>query len=989
MNLKHTIVLAVFALPALVWWFAPGYVVDGTDITFPLNPQIALQRSFYAWDNIDNAGSYQTAIQLNLARQPIHLFLSFLQITGLSIGDISKIWYFTLLFLSGVAFYFFIDQLRQWITAYKIHPLFCALFYMYNPYFMQLISDQAIMLTYVSVPLLAGFCLHALRRRKIFPDMLWIGMTWFFYSPVNPNSFASGLLLWMMILIVASYHLWRSANQETIRFAKIFYIVLAATTIVVNARVILPYYQYLSSDLAIIQQTSKDWLSGVSKNTTFPKSAQLIGAWDWFENFNGEAYAPYAAWYQEFFVKLLGVLLPLLVVLAIVIARDKFTWFFAGVAVAGVILSTGTHPPFGFVYQFLYDHVPGFWIFRSPWYKFSFWVVFSYAFFFGKFTTSIIQKLGSKQVRLVDVLVWNKRALTYALVYGGIIWYVILYSWPLFNGWRFTRPEERKGNLPATQVKIPAYVFQTADFINKQQEEGSIIFLPQVELNYSIYFWGYGNLQPPLFYLLNKNQIIYLPFDNQVAITQNLLQFKKYFYHDLQYQAQKFANLTSAKFIILQKDFNYQPFKVNEDKQFFQTRLDSSRIFEKIASFDEWIIYKNPQALPPLYGNRFIVVPDKLPSLANITADGLVYAHQNQLPSDTVNAIKTNSQNVDLSQFQLAGDQLIKSFQFDNPQVAVVESIKTSETKLLVNDSPYTISADNKVDVARLPVGNNTVSIPVRLSENMVKNPNFNSGLDNWELANLSEDISANMKKHFQAAPGQFTLYSSGKNLGIFQYVKKDDKTQVYSISFEFNKQDRSASRVVLYDDIQGELVADVLPSGNIWQSYQKLIKLDPTTKKFSINFFAATGQESTILVRNVRIRKVITPIISLQFYPQSQWDSIQKLASQPAPEITINSQDKTAVDFNVQSDGPIYLVFNQTYHPLWRLSGNYPDYADHFVANGFSNGYYLAKAGNYHLKLEFVGQANLILGWQITIVGSFALLAIYLVQAVKSKHII
>lgn len=989
MNLKHVLILIIFALPALIWWFAPGYVVDGTDITFPLNPQFSLQRSFFAWDNIDNAGSYQTAIQLNLARQPIHVFLSFLSAANLPIWDISKIWYFTLLFLSGVTFYFFIHQLRQWITAYKIHPLFCALFYMYNPYFMQLITDQAMMLAYVFVPLLAGLCLHALRKRKIFPDMLWIGITWFFYSPVNPNSFASGLLLLIMILVMAGFHILKNGDKEAIRFAKTFYIILALTTIIVNARIILPYWQYLAVDLTTIQEASKDWLSGVSKQTTLTKSARLIGAWDWFENFNGEAYTPYAVWYQQFVVKILTMMLPLLVFWAMIKGRDKFTWFFGGLAVVGIIFSTGIHPPLGFLYQFFYDHVPGFWIFRSPWYKFSLWITFSYAFFYGKFATGVIQLLGAKTVRLVDVLMWKKRALIYAFVYAGVILYLIVIAWPLFSGWRFTRQEERRGNLPATQVKIPAYVFQTADFINNQEIDGSIILIPQVVLNYSIYFWGYGNLQPPIFSLLAKNSILYVPFDPKRGVAQNLSQFKEYFYEGLQYQAQKFANLTSSNFIIFQKDFNYLPFRVHEDKQFFQSRLDNSPVFEKIASFGEWSIYKNPQASPLLYGAPFITVPEKLSDLANIPTERLIYAPYDQLPQNAANIIKISSQNADLSQFKLEGNQLVSSFQFSQPQIGILESPKIADTKLFVNGITYAAFINDKTKAAYLPAGVSSISTPIKLSENMVKNSNFDSGLANWEFANLSEEITANMKKYFQTTAGQLTLYSPGKNLGIFQYIKRDDDSTRYVISFDFNKPDQSSSKIVLYDDIQGEIVSDVLPPGGTWQSYQKIVRLDPTTKKFSINFFSATGQESTFSIRNLQIRKIITPLASLQFYAQSQWDNIQKLASQPAPKITISSQDKTSVDFEVKSDGPAYLVFNQTYHPLWKLSGNYPDPIDHFIANGFGNGYYLAKGGDYHLKLEFAGQANLILGWQITIVGSFVLLAIYLVLAVKSRRLI
>jgi len=43
---KYILIIFLLSLPPLLWWILPGHVIDGTDIVFPLNPFINLQRSF-------------------------------------------------------------------------------------------------------------------------------------------------------------------------------------------------------------------------------------------------------------------------------------------------------------------------------------------------------------------------------------------------------------------------------------------------------------------------------------------------------------------------------------------------------------------------------------------------------------------------------------------------------------------------------------------------------------------------------------------------------------------------------------------------------------------------------------------------------------------------------------------------------------------------------------------------------------------------------
>ena len=51
------IVLAVFSLTPLIWFFGKeGYLINGVDTNFPLDPVVWFQRRFFVWNSVANAG---------------------------------------------------------------------------------------------------------------------------------------------------------------------------------------------------------------------------------------------------------------------------------------------------------------------------------------------------------------------------------------------------------------------------------------------------------------------------------------------------------------------------------------------------------------------------------------------------------------------------------------------------------------------------------------------------------------------------------------------------------------------------------------------------------------------------------------------------------------------------------------------------------------------------------------------------------------------
>src|SRR3989344_6345000 len=172
---KGLLVLFFLTIPPLLWWFPPGSVVDATDIIFPLNPILNLQRGFYAWDSINLTGSYLTAVQLNLSKFPIYLILSLLNALGFSISWVNRFWYFIYLFFPAVAFFLFITEFFYEKRNKYLLGLISASFYIFNLYYVQQIIDQAMTLSLIFAPLYLYLILRGIRTRKVLLHSLIIG----------------------------------------------------------------------------------------------------------------------------------------------------------------------------------------------------------------------------------------------------------------------------------------------------------------------------------------------------------------------------------------------------------------------------------------------------------------------------------------------------------------------------------------------------------------------------------------------------------------------------------------------------------------------------------------------------------------------------------------------------------------------------------------------------------------------------------------------
>ena len=169
-----------------------------------------------------------------------------------------------------------------------------------------------------------------------------------------------------------------------------------------NLYSILPFISTLiSSDYAKVVgsgtiSAGKEWLIYISRGTFFINLFRFQGVPDWY--LTGGLPNPeisYATIYlTNRILVLISFVLPILSFSGMLFAKEKIEKylisFFAILFLVSMFFTSGTNSPLGFIYTFLYERVPGFSIFRSPYFKFA----GSFIIAFSVFLSYSLSKLG-------------------------------------------------------------------------------------------------------------------------------------------------------------------------------------------------------------------------------------------------------------------------------------------------------------------------------------------------------------------------------------------------------------------------------------------------------------------------------------------------------------------------------------------------------------------------------------------------------------------
>ncbi|OGE32020.1 hypothetical protein A2631_02790 [Candidatus Daviesbacteria bacterium RIFCSPHIGHO2_01_FULL_44_29] len=481
--LPISIILILGLTPLL--WFKPGVIIAGHDAGLPLDPIIHFIDRLNTWTHRYGIGVDQS---FALGGFFIHGLEALISSMGFSLVASQKIMFIVWFVLPGLSMYY----LGLTLSADRKHQsawLIASVFYMFNHFLLQawFVAERTKFSIYIALPFVIAMFIKVYERKvSSLKAAILVGLVLFVFNgggfiPLYGTLFVTWICAFLFFVLLD--HSW----ETTKRFVS-FSLLALVCGVLLGAFWFIPYlYSSVHSYATSLELVGgldgvKGWITVISENATYANLFRLQGIQEWYVN----PLHPYAATFlTNPFLILASFLLPVLAFSPIFFAKGrlkKYVLFFVILSLVSMIFSAGSQPPFGSFYFFLIDHLPGFAIFRTPFYKFASSLWLAYAILIG----FAINYLFSKYL-ILSGRIWQM------LGVGAVIFGIILYSYPFLNGIFFDYEKDTK----TTRVAYPEYI----DTFNKQVrqfvgKENRVLLLPELSSNLNIeaYNWGFWSL---------------------------------------------------------------------------------------------------------------------------------------------------------------------------------------------------------------------------------------------------------------------------------------------------------------------------------------------------------------------------------------------------------------------------------------------------------------------------------------------------------------
>lgn len=447
-------------------WFKNDYLIYFWDGMYSLAPDLALKAYSSVWHDFSGFGvSDITGIKMIP-----YLFVLFLlhNIFGLTLQITQEVLYYLLFGITGLSAFYFIRAILPNSDPSTIRiASFCgALFYMFNMYAMLFLWRifSVNLFLYAVLPLIALICIEILNAKRVRPIKLVIIFILFvFASPAHPS-----ILILMFLTILAGIAVKITTNLRTGMKPFILNGLLLLTVVFsANLYWIVP----VAASAGTIPSLSNPYGgtdTALQFNSMYADPWQILqlkGQQILYEQYYGEYDYSWVTQYHESqisFINGLSIIIPILVGLSLFSIRKSRKMLMTTISVFALLFFVkGTHEPLGFVYQFLFDTVPGFNAFRDPYSKFGLF----YTFFLAISVAAGSQTLVSKLATLSSVRRFEK--MRYLLVFAVIFLLCGVYMWPMWTGAHIPEGTEIR---PSARITVPSEYWILANDIKNEPE---------------------------------------------------------------------------------------------------------------------------------------------------------------------------------------------------------------------------------------------------------------------------------------------------------------------------------------------------------------------------------------------------------------------------------------------------------------------------------------------------------------------------------------
>jgi hypothetical protein len=132
-------------------------------------------------------------------------------------------------------------------------------------------------------------------------------------------------------------------------------------------------------------------------------------------------------------------------------------------------------------------------------------------------------------------------------------------------------------------------------------------------------------------------------------------------------------------------------------------------------------------------------------------------------------------------------------------------------------------------------------------------------------------------------------------------------------------------------------------------------------SEAYATTGYQATSQNDTELIQAAQVTPNDTGTVVFASQETIQGIGLAPLSNlnqgATTSGLTYQKLLPTSYVVNVDSQGPFFLVLSESYDPNWSARTNGLDIQQHFVANGYANGWYVNQVGNLTITIEFLPQ--------------------------------
>jgi hypothetical protein len=602
---KHVFILLLVITAAVLWWFKAGLILVPSETCYLIKPSSHLADYLYAWDSTFMSG--YPILQMAGFVFPFKAFFALLEFIGLPLLIAQVLYYILTLGLAAVSMYYLVRSLLKERTELEAAPLISAIFYIFNPFLLVHIMNIAFLTAFSILPLALYLWMKGLEaRRGWFKYSILLGLCAVYLSTCSINFPQLGGLFIIAGLYFVYFVLCINGRLffHALRFA-------AVTSIIAFLFCLYwltPFFTvfFTKSLTPLMQESVGGWHQRSASSIL--DAFRLLGFWWWSS-------MPFAKTYSNPFLILTTLCVPLFS-FSVILYRNlsRKILFFPLIGVIGIFLVKASHQPLGFVYDWLTEHVYGFWVFREPYAKFSVITLFSYSvtlgmgleMFYLKFKKASPHSDSGRDRRNIFL--------------AGCILLILINTWPLTIGnafptyrvWSKISPLAKE-ITPSHNVfmRVPAYYRESAQWLAAQRDDFRLLLTPMhrggVYLKWGL---GYSGVTPEQF-LFNKSVLI--PSSLGVGLHYIPELISSLFTYRGEYTSQffritnisKFLGLMNVKYIEQRDDFGPEfllaGITPRQTPKYMDSVLNSNNDITLEKRFGGLKFYRNRFFLPRVY----------------------------------------------------------------------------------------------------------------------------------------------------------------------------------------------------------------------------------------------------------------------------------------------------------------------------------------------------------------------------------------------------